>query len=202
MPSTTPLVRRAAPARGAGCPVRARACRRGGFTLVEVMVSSLVLVIGALGLLASVTAADRMVESSRQTRTAFDAARAVCEDMRSRSLSEVFAAYNATTVDDPSGATAPGVDFDVRGLSATLDDADGRVGEVHFPSADGLTLREDVVDRNLGMPRDLDGDGAVETGAMLAAPLVLPVTIRVRWRGPRGPQVVELHRVLFAMGGT
>lgn len=179
-----------------------RAARRGGYTLVEIAVSAVILTVGVLGLVAAVTAADKLVAASRQTRAAFDAARSLCEDMQARPIAEAFAAYNATLADDPVAATAPGARFDVSGLAACKDDVDGRVGEILFPSPDGVVLREDTVDTALGMPRDLDGDGLVSNGPPAGDLLVLPVRVRVRWNGLRGPQFVEVHRVLLSMGGT
>ena len=79
----------------------------------------------------------------------------------------------------------------MRGLEPLRDDPDGRVGEVVFPG-DGVVLREDQNDRLLGMPRDLDLDDKTDAADHAANYRVLPVLVRVRWRGPGGVQQIQL----------
>jgi hypothetical protein len=69
---------------------------------------------------------------------------------------------------------------------------------VIFPTVAGLPgqLREDAVNSLLGMPRDLNGDGAVDAASHASDYKLLPVQVRVRWRSPSGPGVVELHTLL------
>lgn len=182
---------------------RPRRLATAAFTIVEIAIAATVLVIGVLGLAASVTTGDRVLLSGRATQDAFDAARSVSAALGALTPEVAFATFNQATADDPAGAgTAPGSNFSVAGLQACADDADGIVGEVLFPTRNGSTLAEDVDDVRLGMPRDLDGDGVVTNGAPAGSPLVVPVLVRVRWRGQRGVQQVELHKLLFARGGA
>jgi hypothetical protein len=130
--------------------------------------------------------------SIRDTSAAADAAQSVLEAIRDEDeFSEIFARWNASTLDDPAAGASPGNAFDVRGLEPTRDDADGRVGEVVFPG-DGTVLREDVNDRMLGMPRDLDLANGVDFNDHAADYRVLPVLVRVRWLGSRGPHEVQM----------
>ena len=73
------------------------------------------------------------------------------------------------------------------GVSPRVGDPDGMAGEVIFPGG-GFVLREDVTDRQLGMPRDLNGDGAWDGVNHADDYTVLPVAVRVRWTGAGGPQ--------------
>jgi hypothetical protein len=57
-------------------------------------------------------------------------------------------------------------------------------------------LREDVNLPELGMPRDLNGDGAVDAGNHSTDYRLLPVIVRVRWQGAGGPSQFELKTML------
>src|SRR4029077_3113943 len=102
--------------------------------------------------------------------------------------------------DDPGGpATAPGANFAVTGLSTVPGDADGMVGEYIFPTelVGGVAqLREDVVDARFGMPRDPDGDGDVDSIDHSGNYRILPVRVRLRWKGMNGVRVLELESIL------
>ncbi len=103
-------------------------------------------------------------------------------------MTEQIHAMDATTV-FTTFIGAP--NFDVTGLGAVADDADGLVGEILFPSVGG-ELREDVVDASLGMPRDLNGDGAIDALNHADDYIILPITIRIRWMGVSGRQTADL----------
>ncbi len=96
---------------------------------------------------------------------------------------DVFALYDANPNDDPGiPGTAPGNHFAVKGLQVPDDEPGGSVGEIVFPTI-GNQLREDVVDPDLGMPRDLNGDGIIDSADHAADYKILPVLIRVHWKG-------------------
>jgi hypothetical protein len=57
-------------------------------------------------------------------------------------------------------------------------------------------LREDVVDAGLGMPRDLDGDGVIDGADHEANYTLLPIRVRVQWRGVSGVRTFDLETVL------
>lgn len=161
--------------------------------------ASVVLVIGCLGLSAAITSSSQLAELNGQRMRAHQAARARLEELENASFTQVFALYDHSGADDPAGAgTAPGPNFAVAGLNAAGDDADGLPGEVIFPTVDnlGLQLCETSNDARLGMPRDLDASGAINAGALSGAPVILPVRVRVRWRGPCGLATLDLETVL------
>jgi type II secretory pathway pseudopilin PulG len=174
-----------------------------GFTLVEVLLVCWVLLIALGSVVAVVTSSQRLARTNEETSIAYAAARQRMAELQSVPFQEIFARYNGAPNDDPGApGSAPGKDFAVRGLSAALDDADGFVGEVVFPElpiGGGLSeLREDVVLPSLGMPRDLNGDGAPPDALNHAGDyVILPVTIQVRWRGAAGTSVFTLDQVLY-----
>lgn len=173
----------------------------GGFTLVETVVATTVLVIGVLGYVASVTAGDRLMLQNRETRRAFIAAQTVFAEMQAKSIDTVFATYNASASDDPPGiTTAPGNRFTAVGIGTCATGSTDGAGAVRFPSQDGTTLREDLVDAALGMPRDLDGDGVISSGPLTKTPLVLPVEVTVSWQSSGGRREITVRKFLFGSG--
>jgi hypothetical protein len=96
---------------------------------------------------------------------------------------DVFALYDANPNDDPGiPGSAPGNHFAVKGLQVPDGDAIGSVGEIVFPTI-GTQLREDVVDPELGMPRDLNGDGIIDSADHAGDYKLLPVLLRLHWKG-------------------
>jgi type II secretory pathway pseudopilin PulG len=172
--------------------------RRAGFSLVEVAVAVLVLVCALTAFTRSLVGTVQLGRANREAALATEGARAVIESFYAADFAQVFALHNATAADDPAAA-APGAAFDVAGLAPRDDDADGRVGAVRFPTvvAGGVeALREDVVDVDLGMPRDLDGDGAIDADDHAADYRVLPVEVRVAWQGRAGRKEIVLRTVV------
>ena len=82
-------------------------------------------------------------------------------------------------------------------LNVQPGDADGMVGQIRFPTAPaGVTLRENIVDASLGMPRDLNGDGIWDDVGHSGDYIALPVTIRLDWAGVTGNRSLELDMLL------
>jgi hypothetical protein len=167
-------------------------------TLVELSVCIGLLVIGVLSFGNTLVSLERGTLRSREVGAATAAAAEMLERIQAEAFPEAFRRYNAIGSDDPGGVdTAPGANFAVFGLSARPDDPDGLAGEVQFPSDAPNELREDFDDAALGMPRDLDGDGAVTAGASYPTTyVILPVRIRIAWTSAAGPGVYELTTVL------
>ena len=124
----------------------------------------------------------------------------VSEEVNHWQLAEAFARYNSDPTDDPEGeGSAPGAVFDVEpdyepalpGLA---------VGRVQFPpwkwDSGEAVFDETVVDVALGLPRDLDGNGAIEEKAKLKNLLILPVRVSVDWKGVAGEQHIETALIL------
>ncbi len=174
---------------------------RAGFALVEVMMAAVVLTVAISGLSASILVAMSLNRVNRDTAIAQQAARRTLEEITSRTFSETFAAYNANVGDDAGlMSAAPGANFAVQGLRTLPGDADGLCGRVIFPTqlVGGVEqLREDVVDAELGMPLDLNGDLGVIDGLDHAANYrLLPVRVRVEWQGAIGPRHVDMETIL------
>ncbi len=160
-----------------------------GFTLLEVVVSILLLMIGIAGISRLTVGVTRAGTMQRETELATEGARAKLERIKAEAFSQAFRTYNATGADDPSGAgTAPGAYFEVAGLRPAPDDPDGMPGEVIFPVPPDQPgqLCESVNDPKLAMPRDLNGDGIVDSLNHATDYKLLPVRVRVRWQSIDG----------------
>src|SRR5262245_1633486 len=134
--------------------------------------------------------------SVRETSAAADAAQSVLEAIRDENeFKEIFARWNSTSADDPAGGVSPGNAFDVPGLQPVPGDPDGRVGEVVFPGngkGGAKALHEDVTDRTLGMPRDLDLANGIDNKDHAGDYRILPVLVRVRWQSSRSTHEVQM----------
>lgn len=157
------------------------------------------LVIAIGGLSSAVVSSIHLSRTNEQTAIADDAARRMVAELKTAGFADIFATFNADPNDDPRGpGSAPGPNFAVRGLTPLPEDPDGFVGEIQFPTGvlgGGLALDETIVDPSLGLPRDLNADGdqldLVQTGY-----IVLPVVVRIQWKGAAGRRWIELRTVV------
>jgi len=69
-------------------------------------------------------------------------------------------------------------------------------GEPPEPPNPFWELREDYVDEELGMPRDLNGDSIIDAEDHKEDYILLPMVIRVEWAGRHGPRTYEIHTML------
>lgn len=164
--------------------------------MLEIMVSIAILMVAVSGMASAMLSSMQLNRVNGETTLAHEAARQAIETVQSQTFDDVFALYNADPLDDPGGAgTGPGPDFTVTGLTAQAGDADGLVGQVLFPTQ-GAQVREDVADAGWRMPRDLNADGAVDGLDHAGDYQLLPVRVRVQWRGISGPRVLDFETLL------
>lgn len=165
----------------------ARAANRAGFTLIEIMIVASVVLIGLLAMSKSLGTSIRLTGTNRETALATDALREQIELLAGApDFDQVFATY-------------VGTGFDVPGLDPVLGDPDGMVGEILFPSvvgAGGPELREHVVLPDFPIERDLDLDGTINQVASPGPYVLLPVLVRLTWRGTNGDRTMELRTLL------
>ena len=175
-------------------------------TLVE-----LVLVLGVLALAfgmltTTLVAGDRQRQVNRESATAAEAARDIFERMRNEDFDELYALYNENPDDDPGGVgTAPGNLFAVPGLEVPFGSQRPMVGEIVMPTVtDGTIwqLREDLVDAQLGLPRDLNGDSVVDDSDHAFDYMLLPVRVELQWEGLYGPRTFSIQLLLADFAQT
>ena len=108
---------------------RRRGCaRRAGWSLVELVVATAILVVVLVGFSFGLASSTALGRADREQVLVQESARAVLEGLRTVDFKEVFARYNADPGDDPDTGPSPGAAFDVPGLNPVPGDADGRVG--------------------------------------------------------------------------
>lgn len=166
------------------------------------MAAAAVLAVALSGLAGSLVSAMALARVNRESAIARAAAQRTLEEIQGVPFAETFAVFNASTADD-AGLTFParGAGFAVAGMDAPPGDADGLCGRVMFPTVVNLfgveELREDVVDARMGMPRDLNLDGLPGDGLDHAGDyVVLPVRVRIEWRGVSGTRQLDFETVL------
>lgn len=185
-----------------------------GFTLLELMIAVVVIVVAFFGLLLSLHYGNVLNETARQLQAAHDGARQALEAVRAYEFEYIYRAFNADTSDDPNGpgtaeaalfplntATNDGIgnNFAVPDLVPLPSDPDGVVGAIIFPEATvgGVTvLSEQGQDPFLGI-LDLNGNGSTNDQDVSDDYVLLPVTVMVQWQGLFGePREVRLDTVL------
>ena len=165
-------------------------------TLIEVTAALLVFALGTSSAITSILASSRLGKVTDEQAVAREAIGTVLAELKTVEFDQVFALFNDDPGDNPLGVVdVPGSGFATSWLSPTNDDLDGFTGEIIFPTVNGM-LTEEFADTRLGMPRDLNLDGEIAAGDRSGDYGILPLTIRVRWRGARGVQQIEQRYVL------
>ena len=168
---------------------------RGGFTLIEVVITSAVLFIGLLAM----TSTSWVIHSLRGTyadkQLAHQALQGVIEDLYAQSELAVDAEDGwGQALLDLYGPGNAGATFNVQGLDPWDDEA--TVGTVT------VVVDETRTDADLGvqlaMPRDLNGDGLVNDVDVTDDAVLLPVIVQLRWRGEAGNRQMRQAIYLLA----
>ena len=190
---------------------------RAGFTVVEMIVTMAIVVVAAGILARTMGGANAMRTVSRESSRAAEAGLQALERMRNQDFEDLYALYNSDPSDDPGGpGTAPGATFAVPNLEPPA--GGGPVGSIELPAvfvevpAEGgggmmfgmppppptfeWQLREDFVDAELGMPRDLNGDNVIDDKNHADDYILLPIRIRMSWTGLSGARTSEIYTML------
>jgi len=176
--------------------MRGKAAHRAGFTPLEILCAVVVLALAVSAFCQTLIGGLRLSDATRERTLAIEQARLKLEELQDANFAQVFALYDSSSANDPGGAgTAPGPNFAVTGLTPRETDADVLAGSIVFPVV-GTELRENVALRALGMPHDLNGDGNPDGVNHANDYQLLPVLVRISWRGPSGPMQVDLRTIL------
>lgn len=168
------------------------------------MFAAAVLAIAISGAASAMVSAIQLDRVNRETAAATQEARRVLEQITDVDLDQAWAVYNKDPNDDPVGVVAAGnltgSTFKIQGLAYQKNDPDAQAGEVMLPAAQNgvgvWELREDFVDAALGMPMDLNGDGAIDNLDHSGDYILLPVRVRVQWNGVTGDRTLDLVTIL------
>lgn len=180
----------------------------GGFTLLEIVMTGAVLAIGACGMASVLVQSMTVTAVNRETTLARQAARQVLEQIVDIPAGQVYTVFSATdprakdvyVEEDPAFTTESQTYYATESLTmnSQFSDVSGMTASVIFPAdLGGYSLREDVTDKALGMPRDLNGDGVIDSENHADDYVLLPVRVRVNWKGITGERSFEVCTVLL-----
>jgi len=198
-----------APARPASPRPRRRA--PDGFTLIEVLIGTVVIAVALMGHMASTFAEYKLARVEQARSEVLHVARQFVERLRSdddwaglygrlRQL-QVLAEEGTGTGDrleDGRLAWRPEAYYQDFVLSEFLSTLVVLV-DVPFDPLEPTELRENLVAPRFGLPADLDGNGVVDGESRLADYRVLPVVVTFRWR-PNGDAAHELRVATWLRG--
>lgn len=169
---------------------------RTGFTLFEVTITTVVLVVGLLGLCSTRLVVARLRESERERTLAMQAMRTHVERVKARSVAALDSSdgWAATFVEAYTEGGEHERSFPHEGLAPW----DGEDAVVTVSVVTDETLTDLEIGAQLGMPRDLDGDGLVADSDVSGSAALLPVVVRVRWAGNGGE--LEASQGFYLLG--
>ena len=174
----------------------ASARRQAGFTLIEGLATSSVLVIGLLAMTTTSAVVSTVRDEAVERELAESAMVTLVEALEAAAAGpeEVEGAWADSIVRRYAWDGTTGPSIEVEGLEPWNDRA--TVASVELIMDE--TVRDEELSSPAGMPRDLNGDGeATSTDVSLDA-VMLPVVVSVRWLNGSGEneltQVVYLQR--------
>ena len=152
---------------------RGAALRRDGFSLVELSVAISIVSVSLLGLGAVFISSQRSYETGLEEAIITHAFRRTIEQIRGEAFSEAAILYD-------------GYQFQV-------------------PEIDGIGTVKIVVDETaqvpeLGLPRDLDGDGAIGNRDVIGSYNLLPIIVQISWLSTQGDRTRQIFTYLSDEG--
>ena len=180
-----------------GPPARERTGRRAGFSLIEIVVGTVILIVASGGLVASMLQSRALARSNNEKTLAQAAIERALEQLAGTEFNEVLARFDGDPANDPAIGASPGMHFPVAGLSVQAADPDGFAGRIEFPLTGGALVENAPLD-SFGLPRDLDADGLQDGADHSGDYVLLPVRVHVEWRGVSGDRSASLDTLLTA----
>ncbi|MEM7310380.1 MAG: prepilin-type N-terminal cleavage/methylation domain-containing protein [Planctomycetota bacterium] len=171
--------------------------RCGGFTMIELAIAMSILMIGLVSAASATMRMHHLRKQNRERIVAQNAARSIAERIHAQSyrFSESPATWSEELLDVFSPGGTFGDTFDASILNSPSEDQE-LPGQIIFVTDERLTDADLGIE--LGMPRDLNGDGDANDADVTNDARLLPVVIRITWRGQAGIQ--QLTHGFFTMG--
>ncbi len=170
--------------------------RARGFTLVELAVAMSILLIGIASVVSATSRMNALRKYNRERGLGQNALRSMAERIHAAAyrFSEDPATWSQELLGAYGPGGTPGNTFPVLGLNVSPTQT--TQGEVSFVS-DETTTDADL-GLELGMPRDLNGDGDALDADVTASARILPVILDLRWTGQNGES--RLAHGFYVMG--
>ena len=164
--------------------------------MIEVTLALSVLLVALVAMSSSTMRMHSLRRQNREQNVAQNAVRTVGEELQSLSRSCVDAPGGWST--NFLAGVAPGGSVGPTFEAPELTPRDGQptVGRITVVTDETATDAELGFD--LGMPRDLDGDGVVGNTNVSATARILPVVLELSWQGSSGDQ--RLLHPFYVMG--
>lgn len=167
-------------------PTRAARRARGGFTLIELAIAISIFMIGMVSVVSATTRMHSLRRQNRERTLAQNAVRSMSERVQARSYElaadESTWSENLLALYGPEGSA--GETFDVEGLDPSPGNA--TVGALSLIVDE--TQIDAVLGLQLGLPRDLNGDGDALDTNVSADAVLLPCTVTLDWSSHTGEQ--------------
>ena len=158
--------------------------RRRGFSMVETMVVSTILLMGLMALTSTSMTVDRLRRSNEARRIATNALETTISEIQRTSLqaTDSDVGWAQTLVDTYGAVGDPGGDFPVRGLEAR----EGASGVLHIDLVTDETLTDQEIGVELGLPIDQNNDGLISSNDTTGDAQMLPVVVTLEWVSAAG----------------
>src|SRR5262249_3081176 len=161
----------------------------GGFTLIETLVAATIVLTGLFTMASSIVRSKMTRLEAEQQITANAALRRTAATLHALGRTSAYQTYAPSHCGAPFPAkgSGPGAQFLANGLADASNPASAASVEIQFFTNETANVPQ------LGLPRDLDGDGVVDnadTSALGADGLLvattLPYLLSITYRGPGG----------------
>ena len=187
--------------------------KEAGMTLLEVVIAVAVLAVAVCGTVGAMLACYQMNTRSREENLATAAAQDMLATIRETPFENIVASFSGTTfrvngLNTPAGGADHG---EVIIIADETPDEAVYSRDLELPAGpDGLDLngdgdRTDVLnapDPTSTFPYDLDGDGALVTGAVAPANFkLIPVVVLVRWESSTGMARLQFMTMIVDRDG-
>ena len=166
-----------------GCFMRriaANTTHAGGMTLVEIMIAMSVLAVGIMSVMSALISITSLENANHEELVAINIARQKLAEIQTAPFGAVFSLYGPGS----SGGTF------------TVSQLQNGTGKIIFPVNANGKLDETIVDANLGMPQDLNGNGTSSDTDVSGSYILLPVRIQLQWSSPAGARELKLNTML------
>ena len=161
---------------------------KAGFSMIEVSLALTVIVVALMAMSASTLRMHSLRRQNRERSLAQNTVRAIAEHIPSVAAQAQSdpGTWGQSIVDAVNAGGLPGPTFGVANLR--VQEGNLSVGDVFVITDETLTDAD--IGLELGMPRDLDGDGLVDNADVTGTARILPVDVRARWTGVTGQQTI------------
>lgn len=175
---------------GQGLRGRNRARGRGaaGFTLVEIGLAMTILLVALMAMGASTVRMSSLRRQNRERAIAQNAIRTISEQIHATSdrIRREGGVWSTDMIAALSAGGEIGETFDIEGLNAQQ----GLAAVGAFQVFVDETQSDADIGFELGMPRDLDGDGSADNADVSDTARILPIVVRANWNGVSGDQQI------------